>query len=317
MPGDEAGKAGTMIVNIPKVFCIIPVHNREKITKRCLEYLDDQDYPALHIIIVDDGSTDGTGEYLEQCMRPNLTVLKGDGNLWWGGAMHMGMKFVSGLANDRDYILMLNDDVRIEKNYVSILVNESMRNVGSVVGSVNRDESTGYIIDCGYRIDFWGMRILLLHGIAGDIVDAMSGRGVLLPYAIVRCVGIVRPKLFPHYLADLDYTSRIQESGCRLIVSLKAAVFVSSESSDKKIREQGWFARYFSGRSKDNLAHRLLFFSMHGPWLLRLIALPRYLVIGGGRFVRRMWLSKVPKDKFFEKKIETAANLPQKPKSTE
>ena len=221
MPGDEAGKAGTMIVNIPKVFCIIPVRNRKEITKRCLEYLDDQEYPALHIIIVDDGSTDGTGEYLAQCMRPNLTVLKGDGNLWWGGAMHRGMKFVSGLANDRDYILMLNDDVRIEKNYVSILVNESMKNVGSVVGSVNRDESTGYINDCGYRIDYWGMRILLLHGIAGEIVDAISGRGVLLPYAAVRSVGIIRSKTFPHYLADLDYTYRIRESGWNLIVTEK------------------------------------------------------------------------------------------------
>jgi GT2 family glycosyltransferase len=317
LPGDEAGKAGTMTVNIPKVFCIIPVRNRKEITKRCLEYLDDQDYPALHIIIVDDGSTDGTGEYLEQCMRPNLTVLKGDGNLWWGGAMHMGMKFVSGLANDRDYILMLNDDVRIEKNYVSILVNESMKNVGSVVGSVNRDESTGYIIDCGYQIDFWRMRILLLHGIAGETVDAMSGRGVLLPYAIVRCVGIVRPKLFPHYLSDLDYTSRIRQSGCRLIVSLKAAVFVSSESSDKKIREKGWFPRYFSWRSKDNLVRKLLFFSIHGPFLLRLVALPRYLVIGGWRLRRRMQVIKVPRDKVFESKIETAANLLQKPKTTE
>lgn len=306
-----------MTVEIPMVFCMIPVRNRKEITKRCLECLDLQDYPKLHTIIVDDGSTDGTGEYLAQCKRSNLTVLEGDGNLWWGGAMDMGLSFVSGFANDRDYILMLNDDVRIENNYVSTLVNESMKYIDSVVGSVNCDESTGRIIDCGYCIDFWGMRILPLDCVGGERIDALSGRGLLLPYSIVRCVGIVRSKLFPHYLADLDYTSRIREGGCSLIVSFKAAVFVSPESSDKKIREQGWFARYFSGRSKDNLARRLLFFSMHGPWLLRLIALPRYIVMGGWRFVRRTWLIKIPRDKVLESKIETAANLPQKSKTTE
>ena len=316
MSGDEVGEAETMTVENPIVFCIVPVRNRKEITKRCLEYLDVQDFPKLHTIIVEDGSTDGTGEYLAHCKRPNLTVLKGDGNLWWGGAMGMGMSYVSGLANNRDYILMLNDDVRIENNYVSILVNESMKNIGSVIGSVNRDEATGDILDCGYRIDFWRMCLLSLSCMAGERVDAISGRGVLLPYTAVRSVGIIRSKTFPHYLADLDYTARIRESGWNLIVSLKAAVFVSAESSDKKIREQGWFARYFSGRSKDNLAHRLLFFSMHGPWLLRFIALPRYLVMGGGRFVRRMWLIKFPRDKDLEAKTETAANLPQKPKTT-
>ena len=311
MSGDEAGEAETMTMEIPMVFCIIPVRNRKEITKRCLEYLDVQDYPKVHTIIVDDGSTDGTGEYLAQCKRPNLTVLKGNGNLWWGGAMGMGMSFVSGLANNHDYILMLNDDVRIEMNYVSILVNESVKNGGSVVGSVHRDELTGEVIDCGYRIDFWGMRLLSLSCIAGERVDAMPGRGVLLPYAAVRRVGIIRSKMFPHYLADLDYTSRIRESGWKLNVSLKAPIFVSAESSDKKIREQGWFARYFSGRSKDNLARRLFFFSMHGPWLLRFVALPRYLVMGGGRFVGHMWFNKVSREKVLETKIETAANLSQ------
>lgn len=291
MSGDEVGEAVAMTAEIPTVFCIIPVRNRKEITKRCLEYLGVQDYPKLHTIVVDDGSTDGTGEYLAQCKRPNLTVLKGDGNLWWGGAMGLGMSYVSGLANDRDFILMLNDDVRIENNYVSILVNEGTKNIDSVIGSVNRDESTGDIFDCGYRIDFWGMRFLPLGCITGERVDAISGRGALLPYAAVRSVGIIRSNSFPHYLADLDYTCRIRERGWNLIVSLKAAVFVAAESSDKKIRERGWFARYFSGRSKDNLGHRLLFFSIHGPWLLRLVALPRYLVMGGGRFARRMSLN--------------------------
>jgi len=130
-----------------KVFCVIPVHNRLELTKQCLKYLEDQDYPALHIVIVDDGSTDGTREHLAQFSKGNISVLRGDGSLWWGGAMRKGMEFVAALAGDRDYLLMLNDDVRIERNYVSALVRDSSARGGAVVGSAQYDEATGELID--------------------------------------------------------------------------------------------------------------------------------------------------------------------------
>jgi Uncharacterized protein conserved in bacteria len=272
---------------VPKIYCVIPVHNRKEITKRCLEYLFTQDYAALHVVIVDDGSTDGTGEYLAQLEQPNLTVLKGDVNLWWGGAMRMGMAFVSGMAQDGDYLLMLNDDVRIKQDYVSTLVNESVAHGNAVVGSAQCDEVTGQLLGCGYRIDFWGMRFLWLDCSDYGQVDTLPGRGVLFPYEAVRCVGELRSRIFPHYFTDLEYTSRVREAGWKIMVSRNAAVFISAESSDRKIRELGWIAKHFSWRSKNNLILRVLFFSMRGPLLLRPLALPHYLIIGLSRLLKR------------------------------
>ncbi|MBA3031360.1 MAG: glycosyltransferase family 2 protein [Desulfobacteraceae bacterium] len=263
----------------PNVFCVIPVHNRIAITRQCIEYLAKQDYPAIQIIVVDDGSTDGTGEYLTQCELPNLTVLKGDGNLWWGGAMHMGIKLVADLAQDTDYLLMLNDDVRIETNFTSSLVNASAALGGAVVGAQQRDEATREPIGYGYRIDFWGMRFIPLDSNDDTMVDALPGRGVLFPYRAVASVGNLNKNLFPHYLADLEYTSRVREKGWQLVVSKNVAIFTSQESSDKVFSENGWFIRYLSWKSKDCIIVKFLFFSLRGPWPLRILALPRFILV--------------------------------------
>lgn len=267
------------------VHCVIPVHNRLELTKRCMGYLCAQDYPALQIIVVDDGSTDGTGEFLAQCGLPNLTVLTGNGNLWWGGAMHKGIAYVMKVAGKDDYLLMLNDDVRIGKNYVYTLVSDSIARGNAVIGSVQRDEVSGALMSSGYLIDHWGMRILQVEaGSPIEDVDALPGRGALFPMRAVLSAGNINVDTFPHYFGDLEYSARIQEMGWNIIISKAANIYTSSESSDEHIREQGTAKKYFSFRSKNDLRQRLWFFSLRGPWWLRFWALPRYAVVGGWRW---------------------------------
>lgn len=261
----------------PTVYCVVPVYNRLEITKRFLEYINEQDYPAVRVIIVDDGSTDGTGEYLAQASQANLIVLSGDGNLWWSGAMHLGMSYVMEVAKRSDYLLMINNDVRIERDYISTLVRESVANGAAVVGSSQRDEVSGALLGSGFHIDFWAMRFVPVDCEDQNIiVDALPGRGVLFPMCAVFRAGNVNAKLFPHYLADIEYSTRVAESGWKILVSKTANVFSSSEPSDMQVRDKGIFSNYFSFRSRNNLLHRILFFSVRGPLLLRILAIPRY-----------------------------------------
>ncbi len=271
------------------VFCVVPVYNRLAITRRFLSYLNEQDYPSIRTVIVNDGSTDGTGDYLARCGFPNLTVLTGNGNLWWAGAMHMGIGFTIGTDAGQDYLLMLNDDVRIEKNYVSTLVKESAALGGAVIGSPQRDEFTGKLTSCGYLIDYWRMRMLPVKAHpAGGCVDALPGRGALYPLPAVLKAGNINTGAFPHYLADLEYSARIHELGWKLAISETADVYSPPESSDSHIRSHGLAKEYLSFRSKNNLRQRLWFFSLRGPVWLRVWAVPRYVAVGGLRFLRRL-----------------------------
>lgn len=266
--------------DIPTVYCVVPVYNRLEVTKRFLEYINKQDYLAIHTVIVDDGSSDGTGEYLAQLSQSNLTVLKGDGDLWWGGAMHLGMSYVMKVAKASDYLLMLNDDVIIMQNYISTLVKESVANCVAVVGSSQRDEVSGKLMGSGFHINYWSMRLISVECEDQNVtVNALPGRGVLFPMCAVLAAGTINLKCFPHYFSDLEYTARVGERGFNLILSKKANVFSSAESSDMHVRNKGLFAEYFSFRSRNNLLHRVLFFSIRGPILLRIWSLPRFLIV--------------------------------------
>jgi len=271
---------------IPIVYCVAPVHNRLETTKHFLEYINEQDYPAVRVIIVNDGSSDGTQEYLAQASRPNLTVLEGDGNLWWGGAMHLGMSYVMGIAQASDYLLMMNDDVRIGRNYISALVKESVSNAKVVVGSSQYDDRSGSRLSSGWHVDYWSLCLTDWKDQKASL-DALPGRGVLFPMHAVFRVGNVNARLFPHYFGDIEYTARVSESGWKLLVSKEATVFTSSSSErDVKFREMGIFARYFSFKSRRNLIHKFLFFSVRGPLLLRIFVIPRFPLALIAKYIR-------------------------------
>jgi len=262
---------------IPTVYCVVPVYNRLETTKSFLQHIEKQDYPAVYLIIVDDGSTDGTGEYLARTPQSNLTVLKGDGNLWWGGAMYLGVSWIMRIAKQGDYLLMINNDVRIEKNYISTLVKESVTNGAAVVGSMQRDDMSGALLGRGWHIDYWAMRFNWINCEDRNIaVNALSGRGVLFPMGAVFQVGNVNARFFPHYLCDIEYTTRVSEAGWKILVSKAADVFTSAQLSDAHIQDKSLFSKYGSFRSRKNLLHKILFFSLHGPLFLRILAAPRY-----------------------------------------
>ncbi len=282
-PGTRAPRA---------VHCVIPVHNRLPCLVRCLSDLRGQDYPDLSIVVVDDGSTDGTAEWIGAQSQPGLTVLRGDGGLWWGGAMRLGMEHVLRTAGPDDYLLMLNDDVFLEPGYVSALVRESERQGGGVVGSLQRSTATGEVLDCGYRIDYLRMTAIPLTDPAEQAPNALPGRGTLYPMPVVRRTGLIRSGVFRHYFGDLEYSARAQARGAWLCVSRDAVIRTDPISSDSPARGPGAISAAFSRRSKSNLFHRAAFFSLAGPRWLRVWAIPRLLVTTAIRGVRRRLAAK-------------------------
>jgi len=263
-----------------EVFCVIPVHNRLLSVKNCINYLSAQNYYPINTIVVDDGSTDGTYEYLTKISQTNFAVLRGDGNLWWGGAMRLGMQYVLNLADADDYLLMLNDDVVIGSDYVFSLVRESLRYQRAIVGSVQRCEASGVTMGRGFSINYFVMEISLLDDRSVDVqIDALPGRGTLYPVSIIRRVGLINSKLFPHYFGDIEYSARAKDKGYTLVICQDANVYTNSKSSDQDVRVKYGFFHWFSFRSKDNLVHRLVFFSIRGPRWLRLCTLLRFIII--------------------------------------
>jgi GT2 family glycosyltransferase len=117
----------------PNAYLIIPVHNRRQVTLSCLHHLQQNgDLARYKAIVVDDGSTDGTGTAIKQ-QFPTVIVLTGDGNLWWTGAIAKGMQYAS--EQGADYFFWLNDDCLPAAGAIAKMVQFMQTNPRSLVGA--------------------------------------------------------------------------------------------------------------------------------------------------------------------------------------
>ncbi|WP_313904240.1 glycosyltransferase family 2 protein [Rhizobium leguminosarum] len=268
------------------VFALVPVFNRLHHTKAMLECLRAQKTEAkLVIVIINDGSTDGTAEYLAE--QPDLVELKGDGTLFWGGAMERGLQHTLPLWSKGDYILFLNNDTSFPPGYVEALVRSSRENGGAAVGSMIHDESAQPpLVSIGARVDVARMRVTdIIDELSATeradpaafyFPDALSGRGTLFPVSVFGQHGTLVPKLLPHYFADYELSMRFRRAGVRLVVSREGFV-VSPPVYGNSTEGMSLWQRYFSIRSSRNLRHTLTFFCLVGTPMQRLTAPLRLL----------------------------------------
>lgn len=264
------------------VYALVPVFNRISHTKKVIECLRKQEEVDIQIVVVDDGSTDGTREFLLK--QPDVVIINGTGNLWWAGAMDRAMHHVHSKVTSGDYLLFVNNDTIFNKNFVATLIKLSIKYDGAIVGSTIRDiDNDNRIIDIGARTNLSEFAIWdyandeirkerLRRGIDSEItcrsgeavkVDFLSGRGTLYPADVIEKIGYLKPKLLPHYMADYEYSYRAGQFGYLLIVSLEAYVNSTDDFGNQRKIPSFWKRKFFKG-SPENIVHRYIFFSLVG-----------------------------------------------------
>lgn len=256
-------------------------------TRRVLECLRAQrlDEP-LRMIVIDDGSTDGTGDFLS--MQRDVTVLQGNGSLWWGGAIELGLQNVLKLGNKADWVLLVNNDTTFSSDFVQKLLDAARTNAPAAVGSVICDEKPpNQLLSIGAMLDPWRLRVGdkldNLRSCEGQSqvhdVDALSGRGVLYPLATFLAAGTMKPRWLPHYLADYELAVRVRKAGYRLLVSEEAVVLSANEFGNA-FKPASLGQKFFAVRSAYYLPAVLAFWWGASSNLERLTLLPRLLFIG-------------------------------------
>lgn len=84
---------------------VIPVYNREKYIKKCIQSILEQTYQPMEIIVVDDGSTDGTIDKIKEIDSKIVRVVSGGGNHGAQNARNIGISEARG-----DWIAFLDSD---------------------------------------------------------------------------------------------------------------------------------------------------------------------------------------------------------------
>lgn len=200
---------------------LMTCHNRRDATVRCLESVDRQHVPEdleTDVYLVDDGSTDGTGEVVRR-RYPSVKVLHGDGQLFWNG----GMRLVFGVAMEKgyDFYLWLNDDTVLYPHAVAEMVNTYQRLraemdsevivVGSTSDPVTKKTTYGGIVSFG-KLNRLKYRLLDPDPNRPLRCDSMNGNCVLIPAGVARRLGNL-DRAYVHSMGDFDYGFRATRVG--------------------------------------------------------------------------------------------------------
>lgn len=257
----------------PKVSIIIPIFNGKEYTLAFLESLYGCDYPNYEVIIVDDGSTDGSALMITESF-PAVRILHGDGNLWWSGGTNLGIH--DALARGTDFILTINNDVKVAPDFLSALVDAAMENVGAIIGGKI------YFMDAPQRIWSAGGRLSWITGKTlvqighGEVdraefcrreqMDFLTGMNVLIPDEVFARIGFYDELHFPQYHADSEFTLRARKAGIPIFFEPSAKVWNRVEST--------FMQRFLKNRALSLAAVRELLTSIRSPmklscyWLL-------------------------------------------------
>jgi glycosyltransferase involved in cell wall biosynthesis len=189
---------------------IIPVHNRREITLCCLRHLQKTGVlDWLHVCVVDDGSTDHTADAVKSEF-PDVTVLHGDGNLWWTGAIVLGMRHA--LA-DAEAIFWLNDDCRPAHGALAQLRDIALAGPCVALGQV---QSPRGVKHGGLHKRWHGLELSPCPADRTMAVATMNGNCVCLPKSVVARAGLPDAIRFPQAWGDTDYGLRCRQRGIEI-----------------------------------------------------------------------------------------------------
>jgi GT2 family glycosyltransferase len=232
--------------------------------------------------LVDDGSTDGTAEAV-RCFSSEITILNGNGHLWWTGANVLGIEHILKRAGPSDFVLLLNNDVAVDNDYVQELVDASVMHARAIVGSAlydfhsKRFVESGIVLDDRLRASVNRDSTTVDGREFDDHVNVLPGRGTLIPIEVFSEIGTLNRHQLPHYGADYEFSIRARRAGYRLIVSHRAKVYAKLDVTGLEcpvgkvlsLRECGRFL--FSKKSKINILYylRYVWLCSERQWRIR------------------------------------------------
>ncbi|MCX6705099.1 MAG: glycosyltransferase, partial [Candidatus Woesebacteria bacterium] len=224
-------------INTHKVHVVIPVFNRISFTKKCFSSLAKQTYKNFEVILIDDGSTDGTSTYISK-EYPKCKIIKGKGRWWWTRSMHEGVKEALKTADDEDFILSMNNDCYFKKDYLENIVEASSENQRAITGSIIIEaEHPTKVKDAGVLINWENaiicdvtsrfssnLKFYSDKGLIKDL-DTLPGKGTLIPKEVFDKIGNFNYLMLPHYIGDYEFFCRAKRKNLKLIVSSKARLY--------------------------------------------------------------------------------------------
>ena len=228
-----------MDLNQPKVNIVIVNWNGLEDTSELLKSLSKISYSNFFIVIVDNNSANDEAEKLEKSGQAKTHIIKCKKNLGFAGGNNVGIKY--SLEQKADYILLLNNDTRVNPDFLEILVNkyESTEKAGIVAPQINYYYEPNKIWTNGGKISMLrGSGFAYSNKLESKIdridksVTFVSGCCMLIKHDVFLKIGMFDENYFL-YTEDTDLCLRTIKAGYKIFVSPQSKIFHKVSSSTK------------------------------------------------------------------------------------
>jgi hypothetical protein len=246
----------------PYVGVAVVTWNEYDDTAECLESLLALEYPNFDVVLVDNGSTDGSAARLESEF-PAVDVVHTGENLGYAGGMNVGTREV--LDRGVDYVWQLNNDVVVpDESLLTDLVErmETTDDVGMLTPLVREYPNTDTVWFWKGSLDWTTANAdhaepppSLPEGLVDN--DYIPNCSLLFPSAVLEEVGLLPEEYFLYY-DDVEHAVRITAGGYRLLTDTSTEIYHKESKSSGgalgpmysyyRSRNMIVFARRFSDR---------------------------------------------------------------------
>jgi GT2 family glycosyltransferase len=197
---------------------VIPVFNQLFYTKECLSHIEKHTHVPFELIIIDNGSTDGTSEFLR-----NLSVhlISNRENKGVYVAWNQGIQ-----VSKSDQIVIMNNDILVTPHWASSLLEFSQKYPRHVIGPAMREGALNYpLIEYSERLTRACFRGLRMNELCNFSL-------VVMQRSFFKEVGLFDEQFFVTR-GDDDMLIRLREKGIRPVVTGSAFVHHYSEKTQE------------------------------------------------------------------------------------
>jgi GT2 family glycosyltransferase len=244
------------------LYVILPIYRRPKITHNFLKQLKNQDYRDDFSLVIVDASGDNSIDSIVVDSKEfdfPITLIKGTPQWYWGKSVVKGINSIREKLVHEDSILLINDDVVINSQYLGIaskLLDNSDRNTifGSAIKKPNNPHT---LCDTSIIVKNLEFKIFSVDVNVSELkpeypTDLVSGRGMLIPAGIILSNLTINFRLFPHHLADMSFSLKAKARGAKLKISSLMVVELLPEPIEN-IKKTNFLNKYFDIKSNTRL----------------------------------------------------------------
>jgi GT2 family glycosyltransferase len=215
---------------------IIPCHNALDYTKQCLESLQRwTDFPH-DLIVIDNGSQDGTWNYLKSLKRrwrgAPLVLIRNSSNFGFPKAVNQGMRVARG-----EFLVWLNTDVIVTPHWLRRLAGCASRDshIGAVGPQTNMPGAT--LGNSEFLPAFSEALALKHHGLTKTL-PLLFGFCFLVKREVVLKIGALDERFGLGCQEDFDYCVRINQAGYETVLVREVFVWHYWHKSFRNLRDQ-------------------------------------------------------------------------------